>query len=1198
MIVAVTLLMLTLQESFLRKQYHVEREAQIGEVLHTEKSHVKQTINTLRQDVLFLSNTPPVSGIIRAHENKGYDARDKNPLERWERRLQEIFTAFSRAHPDYYRIRYVGVADGGRELVRMDNRDGKVGVTAPHLLRPLANEAFFRSAQKLLPGQIGLSKFELDRDSGTSAANFSFGLHAVTPVYSDNGKLFGMMILTLDARAILQSAMHGLPGGAKTLIADESGHYLMRQEVNGGTVFSENEAGLITAEIPELSALFDRDTDDYFPLSPIRSTVGDQYVAAERVHFDPLDPERFLLIAYSMPGNGRGGLATSWQTLLVALFGMLAVGGILSAMLKRAFAPLESLAQRASEMAAGNCALHMPPASGEIGHLSSALNVMLDQLSLRENQILRTNEALEQRVEERTRELSGSNERLQLEMESRERVENILRGQNQFKQALIESLPGVFYMLGSDGRFLMWNKNLEGVLHCNAAELAHHDPLDFFEGEDRILIERSIRKVFESGETSVDAVLVAQDGTRTPYHFTGRRIERDGVPVLVGLGMDISDRQRILRETEALLRRNQALMSSSMEGIHVMDMQGNVVDANASFCSMLGYTRDEVLRLNVADWDAQWSEEELRERFRALLGNSAMFETVHKRKDGSLVQVEICTTGVELDGAGYLFAASRDITERKRAEEVMQRYRQVIETTADGFWLTDMQGRLLDANEAYAKMSGYTVGELTRLHIRDLEAKEHSEETRAHIEKLMAEGYDRFETRHRHKDGHEIDIEVSTTYMAEQQQLFVFSRDISERKQAAAVLERYKLVIDAAMDGFWVTDLKGILLEVNESYARMTGYEAEELVGMHISQLEALEQAEDVREHIQKIMAQGYDQFETRHRRKDGSEIDIEISVNYLASRQQLFVFCRDISERKQTSEALRIAAVAFETHEAILITDAKANILRVNQAFTDITGYTLDEVLGRNPSFMSSGRHDKQFYVSMWQQLLNTGSWAGEIWDKRKSGQVYPKWMTISAVKNERRETTQYVAIFSDITARKQAEDEIRNLAFYDSLTKLPNRRLFLDRFRASLPASVRHNTFGALLFIDLDRFKILNDTLGHEYGDLMLIEVAARIKSCVREVDTAARLGGDEFVVLVEEVGAESEEAKCKALLVAEKIREALAQPYALKEHEHQSSPSIGITLYRGNEIAVEELLKQADTAMYQAKKDGRNAVRIYTA
>ncbi|MDP2400872.1 MAG: HAMP domain-containing protein, partial [Actinomycetota bacterium] len=383
-IVAVTLLMLTLQESFLRKQYHVEREAQIGEVLHTEKSHVKQTINTLRQDVLFLSNTPPVSGIIRAHENKGYDARDKNPLERWERRLQEIFTAFSRAHPDYYRIRYVGVADGGRELVRMDNRDGKVGVTAPHLLRPLANEAFFRSAQKLLPGQIGLSKFELDRDSGTSAANFSFGLHAVTPVYSDNGKLFGMMILTLDARAILQSAMHGLPGGAKTLIADESGHYLMRQEVNGGTVFSENEAGLITAEIPELSALFDRDTDDYFPLSPIRSTVGDQYVAAERVHFDPLDPERFLLIAYSMPGNGRGGLATSWQTLLVALFGMLAVGGILSAMLKRAFAPLESLAQRASEMAAGNCALHMPPASGEIGHLSSALNVMLDQLSLRE----------------------------------------------------------------------------------------------------------------------------------------------------------------------------------------------------------------------------------------------------------------------------------------------------------------------------------------------------------------------------------------------------------------------------------------------------------------------------------------------------------------------------------------------------------------------------------------------------------------------------------------------------------------------------------------------------------------------------------------------------------------------------------------------------------------------------------------------
>jgi diguanylate cyclase (GGDEF)-like protein len=244
----------------------------------------------------------------------------------------------------------------------------------------------------------------------------------------------------------------------------------------------------------------------------------------------------------------------------------------------------------------------------------------------------------------------------------------------------------------------------------------------------------------------------------------------------------------------------------------------------------------------------------------------------------------------------------------------------------------------------------------------------------------------------------------------------------------------------------------------------------------------------------------------------------------------------------------------------------------------------------------MSSGRHDRAFYTEMWQQLLRNGSWAGEIWDKRKNGQVYPRWITITAVKNEQMKITQYVGIFSDITARKQAEDEIHNLAFYDALTGLPNRRLFIDRFHAALAVSARQNNYGAVLFIDLDRFKTLNDTLGHDYGDLLLEEVAARIKSCVREMDTAARFGGDEFVVLIEGVSDDQDEASHKVGLVAEKIREALARPYNLNGHEHYSSPSIGVNLYRGNAESVDVLLQHADLAMYQAKESGRNAVRFF--
>ena len=304
----------------------------------------------------------------------------------------------------------------------------------------------------------------------------------------------------------------------------------------------------------------------------------------------------------------------------------------------------------------------------------------------------------------------------------------------------------------------------------------------------------------------------------------------------------------------------------------------------------------------------------------------------------------------------------------------------------------------------------------------------------------------------------------------------------------------------------------------------------------------------------------------------------------------------QDITEQKLAEDKLRVAAATFETHEAILITDVNSNIIRVNRAFTEITGYQPEEVLGKNPRILSSGRQDKAFYAAMWQHLLSNGSWTGEIWDRRKSGQIYPKWLTITAIKNEQEETTGYVAIFSDITARKEAEEEIRNLAFYDALTRLPNRRLLLDRFHLALSVSARTRHYGAVLFLDMDKFKTLNDTMGHDYGDLMLVEVARRIQPCVREVDTVARLGGDEFVVLIEEVGLNAEEVSQKMALIAEKIRAALAAPYLLKNHEYHSSPSIGVCLYYGNKEPVEALLKRADMAMYQAKDAGRNTVRFF--
>jgi len=424
------------------------------------------------------------------------------------------------------------------------------------------------------------------------------------------------------------------------------------------------------------------------------------------------------------------------------------------------------------------------------------------------------------------------------------------------------------------------------------------------------------------------------------------------------------------------------------------------------------------------------------------------------------------------------------------------------------------------------------------------------------------------------------------------------AQDITDLKQVEEKLLIYQFVSDNAPDSIFWIDAQARIIYVNDATCNTYGYTKEELYAKTILDIDLDSDLDGWPEHWDMLQQKGCITFETNHKRKDGSIFPIEVSANFIKfDGQELNItFVRDISKRKQNEKELRIAAATFETHEAILITDVNAKIVRVNRAFSEITGYSAEDVIGKNPSLMHSGRHERGFYNEMWQRLLHDGAWAGEIWDRRKNGEIYPKWMTITAVKRDQLEITHYVAIFSDITARKRIEQEIHNLAFYDVLTKLPNRRLFLDRFRTALSASTRRNDYGAVLFIDLDRFKTLNDTLGHEYGDLLLTEVGKRIKSCVREMDTVARFGGDEFVVLAESFGLDQDEATPKVALLAEKIREALSLPYYLRDHEHHSSPSIGISLYHGNEDSIESLIEHADIAMYQAKSCGRNTVRFF--
>ena len=411
-------------------------------------------------------------------------------------------------------------------------------------------------------------------------------------------------------------------------------------------------------------------------------------------------------------------------------------------------------------------------------------------------------------------------------------------------------------------------------------------------------------------------------------------------------------------------------------------------------------------------------------------------------------------------------------------------------------------------------------------------------------------------------------------------------------------LDLKQYTIDHVLDGIYWCDEQARILDVNDSACKMVGYSREELTSMTVAQLDLNFSIETWPARWDFLKKQGSVTFETLHRHKDGRVITVEITANFISynGRELHCDFVRDITERKHADEALRIAAITFDTQEGILITDADAKILRVNQAFHDITGYHAEEVIGQNPRIFQSGRHDGAFFQAMWSALLDTGKWSGEVWDRRKDGSIYPKLMTITAVYDDNHQITHYVAVFLDISNRKQSEQEIHQLAFYDSLTTLPNRHLLMDRLQQALAVGARDGRHGALLFLDLDHFKTINDTQGHAMGDQLLIEVARRLQTCVREGDSLARLGGDEFVVVLENLSNEADEAATQTELVADKIRLELEKPYVLNDFECLSTVSIGISLFSGHLESAEDLLMHADVAMYQAKTAGRNAIRFF--
>ncbi len=429
---------------------------------------------------------------------------------------------------------------------------------------------------------------------------------------------------------------------------------------------------------------------------------------------------------------------------------------------------------------------------------------------------------------------------------------------------------------------------------------------------------------------------------------------------------------------------------------------------------------------------------------------------------------------------------------------------------------------------------------------------------------------------------------------------------LAQREEAQKQSEAlFRAVFDNAAVGISQLSVDGRFLQINQALCEIIGYGREEVLAgsLTFQQITFPEDLARDLENVNKLLRNELSRYdmEKRYVRKSGELVWVSLSVILLRNEagEPLFFISavQDITERKHAETELRIAAISFESQIGMTVTDAKRVILRVNQAFTRITGYSAEEAIGQNPRLLRSGHHDPAFYTLMWECIERTGSWEGEIWNRRKNGEVFPEWLTITAVKDDEGANSHYVSTFTDISSLKSAQEQIMALAFYDPLTRLPNRRLLMDRLEQLMAAGNRHRRKAALLFVDLDNFKTINDTLGHYQGDMLLEQVAQRLTSCVREGDTVARLGGDEFVVMLEDLSEDEMEAATQAEAVGEKILAALNESYPLGGHRCHNTPSVGVTLFGGDlQESIDEPLRRADLAMYQAKAAGRNTLRFF--
>ncbi|MBE9560955.1 MAG: PAS domain S-box protein, partial [Proteobacteria bacterium] len=514
----------------------------------------------------------------------------------------------------------------------------------------------------------------------------------------------------------------------------------------------------------------------------------------------------------------------------------------------------------------------------------------------------------------------------------------------------------------------------------------------------------------------------------------------------------------------------------------------------------------------------------------------------------------------------------RDITQEYDLKNCLNenalRLQRVVDTSMDAVIVIDEQGMVDEWNPAAENIFGWSYAEIRKQPLHNLIIpKEFRERHLQGIQKLIKDDETSFKSKRieslaLHRDGHTFPIDLAmTSIKTENGWVFnAFIRDLSDHKNNEKLIDKHNIILREtqriAQLGYWELDLVNGVLEWSDEIFRMFDLDpatSEPSYGLFINKIHP----ED-RERVDAAYSQSLKTkkaYNIIHRivtnkgiRIVHEQCDTDFDDDGKPIRSLGMV--QDITERVDNLDELRIAATMFRTHSGIIITDKNGTIVRVNPAFEEMTGYSSKELVGKNPKILKSDRQSKEFYEVMWNKLSATGVWQGELWNTRKDGTLFAEWLTVTVVKDDAGEVTNYVGTSQDITERKHAETKIEYLAYHDDLTDLANRRLLIDRLQQNIVTCKRNDEFGAVLILDLDSFKDLNDSLGHSVGDEVLRGVASRLKEVVREGDTVARLGGDEFIVVLSSIGKDPSKIGIEVQLIAEKIQSNLSRPYKLKD------------------------------------------------